>query len=282
MNAQARPWYQLNLSPDKLTNARLELHWASQIVAAVGATYLPFHPDMSHTGLGIDPQGHILGQEVKPSKTFRLALDIRNLKLELQGHGLKGFETVNSFNLANHKLDAGFDWVDQALQDYVGSSLSRKVMRKAEMPWQLPAHPLGGGAIFAAPNPSFEELYHWFANAEGILQEIFSLHPMNATRLTLWPKHFDMFFSFIRPVYSVAIGFSAGDAVMKEPYFYIKPSPLLPEPLPTLTYGEWKKGNWNGAVLTAGEILAAGNGQAQRDLTWKFLYSTLGVLNWLV
>lgn len=282
MIAHPRPWQLLTLPPEKLTAARLEIHWAAQVVAAVGATYLPYHPDMSHTSLSLDPQGHMLGQEVKPSKHFRAALDFRQLRLELQGHSAKGYEPVSSYNLAMHKLDAAFDWMDQSLQAYAGAALSRPLMRQAELPWQLPPHPLGSGAVFAAPNDSFGELYHWLVNAESILQEIYNLHPMNATRLALWPKHFDMFFSFIRPAYSVGIGFSPGDAVLKEPYFYIKPAPMLTHPLPTLSCGEWLEGKWSGAVLTASEILAMDSAEAQRALTWKFLYSTLGVLNWLV
>lgn len=282
MNTQPRSWQLLTLSPEKLTTARFEIHWAAQVVAAVGATYLPYHPDMSHTSLSLDFQGHILGQEVKPSKHFRAALDFRQLRLELQGHTPKGYEVVNAYALTGHQLEAAFDWMDQSLQAYAGTSLNRPLMRRAELPWQLPPHPLGSGAVFAAPNDSFTELYHWFMNAEGVLQEIYGLHPMNATRLALWPKHFDMFFSFVRPAHSVAIGFSPGDAVLKEPYFYVKPSPILSPPLPALALGKWIEGKWNGAVLSASEILELHAAQAQHDLVWKFLYTTLGVLNWLV
>lgn len=283
MNTSVYTWQSLSLPPEKLATARQEVYMATQIVAAVSATYLPSHPDMSHTALQLDPSGHILGQEIKPGKTFRVRLDLHHLRLELQGHGLKGFETVADFGLVGHTLKAAFDWMEQALQAYLGAAMHKKLLRLADLPWTLPSHPLSSGALFRAPNQSSSELYHWFANAENVLQEIQALHPMNASRLSLWPKHFDLFFGFMRPVYSVAIGFSAGDAVLKEPYFYVKPAPLLPEPLPVLTYGEWLQGKWSGAVLKSSEIFASGDSpQAQREQVWKFLHSTLGVLNWLV
>ncbi|MGE3725084.1 MAG: hypothetical protein AB7I41_06010, partial [Candidatus Sericytochromatia bacterium] len=223
MNTSVYTWQSLSLPPEKLATARQEVYMATQIVAAVSATYLPSHPDMSHTALQLDPSGHILGQEIKPGKTFRVRLDLHHLRLELQGHGLKGFETVADFGLVGHTLKAAFDWMEQALQAYLGAAMHKKLLRLADLPWTLPSHPLSSGALFRAPNQSSSELYHWFANAENVLQEIQALHPMNASRLSIWPKHFDLFFGFLRTVYSVAIGFSAGDAVLKEPYFYVKP-----------------------------------------------------------
>ena len=40
--------------PGRLTEARLELHWAAQLVSAPGATLLPPTADFSHTNLGWD------------------------------------------------------------------------------------------------------------------------------------------------------------------------------------------------------------------------------------
>ena len=40
------------ISPDALVDARLQLHHAAQLVAAVGATLLPPRPDDGHPNLG--------------------------------------------------------------------------------------------------------------------------------------------------------------------------------------------------------------------------------------
>jgi hypothetical protein len=282
MNTSTPNWQYLSMPSEKLSAARLEIQIASQLVAAVSATYLPAHPDMSHTALQIDSNGNILGQVIKPNKTFRVVLNLHNMNIELQGHTQKGFELFSHFSLAGHTLSAAYDELDQAIHNYIGEN-AKKILHPHELPWSKPSHPISNGAMFRASNENALELCHWFANAENMLQEIHALHPMNASHLSLWPKHFDMFFSFVRPIYSVAIGFSAGDAVLKEPYFYIKPAPTLPEPLPVLSYGEWINGNWNGAILKASEIFSAGNNaEDQRNLVWKFLYSSLGVLNWIV
>ena len=49
----------------RLTEARLQLHFAAQLVSAPGTSLLPAEPDYSHTDLGWDPAlGVLAGRHV--------------------------------------------------------------------------------------------------------------------------------------------------------------------------------------------------------------------------
>ena len=64
------------------------------------------------------------------------------------------------------------------------------------------------------------------------------------TPVRLWPHHFDVAILMNH----LGVGFLAGDDAIDEPYWYVYNTPM-PDPLPTLSVGEWYRGEWTGAVL---------------------------------
>lgn len=67
--------------PSELIQARLELHWAAQLVSASGTSLLPAQADFSHTNLGWDRMlGVLVGRNVG-AEFLRAALVFDGLEL---------------------------------------------------------------------------------------------------------------------------------------------------------------------------------------------------------
>jgi hypothetical protein len=77
--------------------------------------------------------------------------------------------------------------------------------------------------------------------------------------INIWPHHFDTGTYHVLKTgakgdtASVGCGFAIADTVVNEPYFYIygwvKDATIDFDNAPDLTFGEWKTGDWKGAVL---------------------------------
>lgn len=59
-------WQRLGSTPPaQLAPARLQAHWAAQVLAAAGETFVPATPDTGHTAMTWDaPRGALLGREM--------------------------------------------------------------------------------------------------------------------------------------------------------------------------------------------------------------------------
>lgn len=108
-----------------------------------------------------------------------------------------------------------------------------------------------------------------------ILQKFKSRILEETSDILLWPHHFDssvLWFSgniikgkdignWSESREQMNFGFSPGDEVITEPYFYITAYPhkdeLKSSPLPGKAY--WNDGNWNGAVLKYNELVDIDN-----------------------
>ncbi len=84
--------------------------------------------------------------------------------------------------------------------------------------------------------------------------------------VNIWPHHFDTGTYHILTTgnegdsAAIGCGFAVADTIVSEPYFYIygwsKDKSIHFEATPDLLFGEWKKGNWKGAVLPLSTVLA--------------------------
>ncbi|MDH4283081.1 MAG: hypothetical protein OEV36_10550, partial [Myxococcales bacterium] len=78
------------VSPSALSRARLELHWAAQLVSAPGTTLLPAEADYGHTNLGWDAALCVLSGRSIGTGSLRAGLVFgwraaRSSRLELLG-----------------------------------------------------------------------------------------------------------------------------------------------------------------------------------------------------
>jgi len=283
--------------PAALTEARVALHWAVQVVAAAGAALIPAVPDDSHTSLEWSPAGRLLVGGMTPRKA-RLGLrpsDFTLVVVDATGNPQR------ELPLAGRTLEAAFAWTADAL----GSSALH------EPSYEMPDHIVAHGGAFGATDPdALAELARWYASADALLRDFLASRPYaredvepgtlegfpgppatdssrqaetppRASPVRCWPHHFDIATLVSLPggapsgAGSIGVGLSPGDGSYAEPYFYVTPWPYPQSPtLPGLPAGAaWHQSGWVGAVLTATAIFrdAGGSPAARAERVREFL-----------
>ena len=239
--------------PGRLTEGRLQLHFAAQLVSAPGTSLLPAEPDYGHTNLGWDAGLGVLAGRHVGSASLQAALVFESLELAV----LEGNLERASLPLAGATMAQALTWLGEHI---VGSS------PPLECPvHEMPEHPLGRGAAFSNADASVHsELAAWFANATAAVHQAVANEP-GASLVRCWPHHFDVA-SLIaldtgkdaEEARSIGVGFSPGDGSYAQPYFYVTPWPY-PEAdgLPPLSSGaRWHTEGWTGAVLTGDRLVS--------------------------
>ena len=236
-------------APAALTDARVELHWAAQIVAAVARAVIPAVPDDSHTSLEWWTAGSLLVGGLTPRQR---RLGLRPVDLTLVVVDSTG-GPQRELPLAGRTLDEALAWAAQALG---GAAPGMP-------PYQMPDHVVGRGGAFGGREPSaLAELARWYASAHALLSDFVSSQPYakeHASPVRCWPHHFDIATLVSVPggapadARTIGVGLSPGDSSYAEPYFYVTPWPYPDSPqLPELPAGAaWHQTGWFGAVLTA-------------------------------
>ncbi len=239
-------------SPE-LIEARLNAHYASQIVAALGTSRVAPVEDFSHTALVWNDTHAVLEGAPLPGSSLRAGLRVAALELVVLDEEVRA-----KIPLAGRTLAEGLAALEAALP--AGAAL---VMPEHE----LPAHPLGQGATFHADG-ALSQLERWFANAAAILEGARAGQPASPVRL--WPHHFDIatLITFDEGVdaesaRSIGVGLSPGDGSYAQPYWYVTPWPYPKDPsLASLPLGSWHTEGFFAAILTATALVEAGEGQA--------------------
>ena len=119
MKHDERLWTPLGATdPTRLVDARLQLHWAAQPVAAVGATHLPPADDYGHTTLSWLPAARALATQPLPrAEGRRFALRPADLTLlRLSQHG----EVEASLALQGQTLADASEWVVRQVAEATG------------------------------------------------------------------------------------------------------------------------------------------------------------------
>jgi hypothetical protein len=242
-------WKGLGASfPGELTEARIQLHWAAQLVSAPGTSLLPAEADYGHTNLGWDSKiGVLTGRNVS-AQSVQAALVFEALDLLVIDAGRER----SSMRLAGHSLQQALAWL--------GEEIAGDQSVIALPGHEMPSHAIGEGGVFSdAGAEARTELGAWFANAFALIREVVSDKP-EASPVRCWPHHFDVasLIGFDAGVgseeaRSIGVGFSPGDGSYDQPYFYVTPWPSPEtESLPALVGGaHWHRSGWTGAVLTA-------------------------------
>ena len=217
--------------------ARLQLHWAAQILTAAADVALELAADDSHSNLGWDERiGALIGRAHVGLRLADLTLvfDDRDDELALEGR-----------NIAE-----AFEWVT-----IHGSVAQPMTLRDYEMP----AHPVADGAAFAAIDATeYDAIARWYHAAHDVFEDIERGHP-GASEPRCWPHHFDIATLITidaaadpHEATSIGVGMSPGDSSYEQPYWYVNPWPRpKDQPLPALAAGgHWHTAGWFGAVLS--------------------------------
>lgn len=247
----------------ELTDARLQLHHAAQIVTAMGISYLPKQADDSHTNLGwVEDLSALASHPVHGTGAIQLAVRPHPFALLF----LVDDESRDSFLLDGHTIADAADWVRNNLSTH---GLDGAAFTLAKH-YTIPPRPVGESAPFDASAASaFEELASWYSDATQLFESIVSNEP-NAAPVRCWPHHFDVATLIeVAPQKTVGVGMEPGDVYYAEPYFYVNMSPS-PTVAPTSELpggGSWHTHEWIGAVLVGSRV----GRESQRDQIAAFL-----------
>jgi hypothetical protein len=257
------------VDPSALADARITVHWASQIVAAAGATLADARPDWSHTSMAWHPaKGALLGEPIG-AQAHRAGLRVADLTLLVTDETGK---IAASRSLSGMTLEEGLAWLAAALAEACDAPVT-PVQRPMH---DLPDDPVARGAAFPMP-PEGEigEIARWFADAHHLLEAV-SRRLAGASPVRCWPHHFDIATLLAcgedaaGAAHSIGVGMSPGDGSYAEPYFYVTPWPY-PKTPPNFSLdggGHWHTDGWVGAVLSASNVIDRGERQAERALAF--------------
>ena len=226
-----------SVAPRELVPARLQLHWAAQVVAAAADGYVAPAADDGHTAMAWQA-GVLVGKAGVSLDVVALTLAIGDATFPLDGKTL---------------ADA-MAWTDGRLAGVVAL---RGLHARG---YDMPAHPVGSGAPFTrAPiADGLAELARYYSNAA----EMLAPH----APCSVWPHHFDLGGAIrLGGDREIAVGLSPGDASYAEPYLYVTPYPIpIGATLPPLVAGGQWSTSFSGAVLV--NLVLAGEAGARQFL----------------
>jgi len=270
---------QVPIQVEALAESRIQLHYAVQFIAAVGAALAEPQLDSSHTTLSWNPEKQLFeGVLIGTEHPFRVALDPVNLILTvLDPVGAAIAQTP----LHQKTLADGMTWLKSEIARQGADA--EKVVFLAYPADDFPDHGIAHGAPFDHQDAeSRQRLTTYYQDTQALLGAIVP-QLEGSSPIYIWPHHFDMATLVSLPgkkdgeATSIGIGFSPGDTSYTEPYWYVSPYPY-PDPaqLPPLEgNGFWHVNHWVGAVLTASQ-------QSSIDQLNSFLNSAINLsLQWL-
>jgi hypothetical protein len=262
-------WIRLGaLAPGALGRAREELHHAAQTLAAAGETFVAHEADMGHTALvWMESHAALASREIEGRLPCRLALRAADLTLLLVDRQGAPHAELPLAGRTEAEADV---WAADAIRAYTrGAHAHALVHPDYEIPGRVER--------FTAPRDALAELARWYANADAELG-VLALRTPGAGPVLCWPHHFDIatLIEIDGSAKTIGVGVSPGDEAIPEPYAYVNHfPPRADRKLPPLDAGAWNTRGWLGALLRGGEIVAAGDARAQRDLLRRFFASAL-------
>lgn len=264
----------------RLSEARLQAHYAVQWLARTARAYIQPQPDDGHTSLLWDHARDGLTTQALPDGA-RLSLQLTDLTLALRGgdHAAGG----QSFALDQQPDAQARQWLGA---QFAARGLDARALDAAS-PYEMPAHAIAQGAVYDAAGcaDALAELAAWYGNAKFLLRGVKSQmleRKLAASPVCCWPHHFDLATLITLPTRTagvtgyVGVGLSPGDHYYDEPYYYVSVYPR-PDPaaLPGLSaLGFWHTHEFTAAVSPAHRIVAA---KDQESETGDFLRGSVAV-----
>jgi hypothetical protein len=208
----------------QLTDIRLQLHQAAQLLAALGISYLERKEDDSHTNMGWNIslqslQSHDFG----PQNKLRLLLNFPELQYRFYDD-----KQMEVFTLHGKKEADAVNWIKNILEQK-NMDISRFTMKKH---YEIPVTAQGRGQAYDLSDKyAFKKLSSHFDIAQKILTGIAKEYK-NTSTVRCWPHHFDLGMLITlqdnkdaQQMKSIGIGLSPGDSSYDQPYYYVSPWP---------------------------------------------------------
>ncbi|NKB80906.1 MAG: hypothetical protein GKS05_03210 [Nitrospirales bacterium] len=261
------------ISTSSLLDARLQLHWAVQIVGSFGNTVLEPQADDSQSNLGwVDSQGALCSHASSDGICVGLRLADLTLLFFTPQH-----TTPIELRLSAQTLQQALVWLATTYAQASGSAAPKPF---ALRDYDMPAHPVAQGMPFSMNDSvPYQELHRWYSNANSAIHEI-TAPWSQALPIRCWPHHFDIATLVAldpekgsEDARSVGCGMSPGDHTYPEPYFYVTPWPYpKKETLPALSGGFWHTEGWVGAILTTSVLTETKSNETQAQQVQQFFH----------
>jgi len=237
-------WRPISIPPQPaLAEARVQVHYAVQLLASFGQTLAAPADDDSHRSMSWDGKaGAFRSAPAAGSRELTAFVSPAPFEVRVQG------ERDATLTLSGTTIAEAYAWLEEAVETELGRP-----------DYEIPAHALASGARFGADPDALAELERWYGNAAHVLQTVYAENE-EAGAIRCWPHHFDLATLLEFPASedgtarSVGVGFSPGDASYPGPYGYVTPWPYdFDAARADLPAGHWHTEGWLGAVLTAEE-----------------------------
>ena len=287
-------------------DARVQLHWALQLVATIGHELLTPTADDSHTSLTWEPHRHAFcsgwtaatdevpaedAEERRPRLRVDLELEPLRLRIERarpqagnrregQDGGSDDAEPL-SLALRGYPLEVAFSWLRERLEELDLPLPETAALSEYD---DIPRHAVIDEAAPLDPDEEgLRELLARYHNAHLILTELLGARP-EATPIRIWPHHMDAAALLVYgddpeqdPV--IGLGMTPGDSYRTEPYWYVNPYGsgwATPESLPDLPEGAyWEREAFFGAVLSTKTIGEQKRPSEQRAMLERFVRTSI-------
>jgi len=276
-------WVRLGgVGPGRIAEARLQAHYASQIVAAFSAAYMARTEDLSHMGMIWGGKRHAFISGAAPgARMLRMALDLDRFELYALEPGTEFIGVLDRFNLRGMTFSDASRWLRKTVAKFGFDPELIKIDFEG-----LLDHSLAGGGMFTydGGEEDLVELGRYFSNAEYILRRICSASGGCSTTY-VWSAQLDInvIYDMDKTAgkgYSLGMGLIPGDRYLAEPYFYTNRFPTLSSTSlpPPPEHGAWRTMDWTGLTLPASEIVKLGTAREQMLMVESFLLSSATIL----
>jgi len=275
---ESNSWTRIGeVAPADLSSATLELHWASQFIAAAGQSFVEPREDDSHRSMTWQAaRREFVGESFADAYPFRVGLRPAGLTLQLLD---RTEQPLGSLPLAGKTIEDGYEWLMTGLANYM-----ERLPEILRPDFALPSHPVQKGARFSEDQQhEFTTLSALYESAATLLGEVVDGHD-TASEVRCWPHHFDIATLVTveqgedaESAKTIGIGMAPTGSDAGGWYWYVTPWPY-PDPadLPTLDgAGAWHTEGWVGAVLSGEEVVQA-EAALREAMVRKFIDASVG------
>lgn len=249
-------WHVLGaVEPEKLADARLQLHHGVQLLAAFGGTHVSARDDDSHRALTWDAQGErFLSEPAEDGVQVTLVLHPFELTVE------RGGASASGLRLLGTTLGTARAWLAKAVAKVRGDD--EEPLKWPE--YDLPDHGVLSGRPFQPRPAALRELARWYTNTQALLEQ-FGDQADDLSVQRTWPHHFDLAVLWTlqtddegAATRTVGVGVSPGDDDIDQPYLYVNawPDPGADAFSDIEAPGQVQTEGWRGYTLTATDLLA--------------------------
>lgn len=234
-------------------NIDQHIHLLCQALAKINRNFVPEKEDFSHSTLSFDALGkRIVSRWIKTKKgTFVFALNLIDFSYNWLD---ASYQIIKEYTIAGK--------TSKQLEVEIISGFERIGMGKdgltKKLKYKIPDYPFKNKSFHPFEKQALKNwmFYRNMANEAGFR---FLKYLLTDDEIRIWPHHFDTgVYKEVEDKIGMGFGLAAQDSLVDSPYFYLSGYPLTGQlsftNLPTLKFGRWDTGEWNGAVLPLSDI----------------------------